>query len=201
MINALSDLGLVTSELTSSINHLKEFVSDEVEEGGVKSLIMRQIRLLVRASELVEAKVAYVSSQTSVSTLASRQVQRKRANVNYDNKLESKLKKTRFTNYIKLEDNILAKLVKDSPSKSTAVVRSSRTRAAKASTSTALVPTDNLPTPKNGAQYTLRQAFQVLDDLDMTANTFYTLASTVNGNPCSKWINCRGTFFKRLKKY
>ena len=34
IINALSDLGLVTAELTSSISHLKEFVGAEVEKRG-----------------------------------------------------------------------------------------------------------------------------------------------------------------------
>ena len=200
MINALSDLGLVTSELTSSINHLKDFVSDEVDEGGVKSLIMRQIRLLVRASELVEAKVSYVASQTSLSSLATRQQQRKRANVNYDNKLESKLKRTRHTNYIKLEDNILAKLVQNSPPKSTAIVRTTHHRAAK--TSTSLITTDILPTPKNGKQYNLREAFFILDDLDISTNKFYNLASTPNSTTGSKWLNChKGTFYNRLNKY
>lgn len=45
-INALSDIGLVTSQLTTTIAHLKEFVGAELERRGgwVKNVILRQIR-------------------------------------------------------------------------------------------------------------------------------------------------------------
>ena len=33
-ISALSDIGLVTSQLTTTIAHLKEFVGAELERGG-----------------------------------------------------------------------------------------------------------------------------------------------------------------------
>ena len=74
---------------------------------------MRQIRLVERASEVISTKVAYVATQTGVQTITRRQEQRKRADVNYNNKMESKLKKTKHNNYIKLEDNIFAKLVSE----------------------------------------------------------------------------------------
>ena len=113
-INALSDIGLVTSQLTTTIAHLKEFVGAELERGGgVKNVILRQIRLVERASEVISTKVAYVATQTGVQTITRRQEQRKRADVNYNNKMESKLKKTKHNNYIKLEDNIFAKLVSE----------------------------------------------------------------------------------------
>ena len=57
------------------------------KRGGVKNLILRRIRLVERASTLVSEKVAYVTSQTGVQTVTNRQEQRKRADVNYDNKL------------------------------------------------------------------------------------------------------------------
>ena len=83
------------------------------KRGGVKNVILRQIRLVERASEVISTKVAYVATQTGVQTITRRQEQRKRADVNYNNKMESKLKKTKHNNYIKLEDNIFAKLVSE----------------------------------------------------------------------------------------
>ena len=58
-----------------------------MKRGGLKNLILRQIRLVERASTLVSEKVAYVTSQTGVQTVTNREEQRKRADVNYDNKL------------------------------------------------------------------------------------------------------------------
>ena len=79
----------------------------------MKNVILRQIRLVERASEVISTKVAYVATQTGVQTITRRQEQRKRADVNYNNKMESKLKKTKHNKYIKLEDNIFAKLVSE----------------------------------------------------------------------------------------
>ena len=90
MVEGLSDLALATSQLKSTIAHLKEFVSDELDSGGVKNVIMKQIRLLERASDYVGGKVSFVTSQTSLSTVTGRKESRKRADFNYDIKLESK---------------------------------------------------------------------------------------------------------------
>ena len=64
MVDGLSDLALVTSQLKSSVEHLKEFVTDELEKGGVKNVILKQIRLVQKAAEYVGGKVEYVTSQT-----------------------------------------------------------------------------------------------------------------------------------------
>ena len=93
IVNALSDLGLVTTELKSSLANSKEFVSDELANDGVKKVIMKQVRLVERASEFISSKVAYVTSQTTLSSVTNRQESRKRAATNYDTKIESKLKK------------------------------------------------------------------------------------------------------------
>ena len=37
-INALSDLSMVTSEMTFSVNHLKEFILDQITDGPKKKL-------------------------------------------------------------------------------------------------------------------------------------------------------------------
>ena len=106
---------------------------------------LRQIRLVERASTLVSEKVAYVTSQTGVQTVTNSQERRKRADVNYEHKLQSKGKKAKFNNYITLEDNILAKLVREQSPKSTAIVKSIPPRATKLPQFT--TPNINLPPP------------------------------------------------------
>ena len=90
--------------------------------------------------------MAYVTSQTGVQTVTNRQERRKRADVNYKNKLQSKGKKAKFNNYITLEDNILAKLVRKQSPKSTAIVKSIPPRATKLPQFT--MPNINLPPQK-----------------------------------------------------
>ena len=114
-------------------------------------MILRQIRLVERASTLVSEKVAYVTSQTGVQTVTNSQERRKRADVNYEHKLQSKGKKAKFNNYITLEDNILAKLVREQSPKSTAIVKSIPCRAGKLPPST--TPNINLTPPPKKKQY------------------------------------------------
>ena len=51
IVDALCDLTLVTAQMSSAIAHLHNFVSDNLSDGTAKTNIMKQVKLIAKASE------------------------------------------------------------------------------------------------------------------------------------------------------
>ena len=111
IVDALGDLTLVTAQMSSAIAHLHDFVSDNLSDGTAKKIIMKQVKLIAKASEYTKLIIDDVKTHSGVKSITSRDESRKRAASNVKNKFESKLKKSRNKNYIHMDDNILATLV------------------------------------------------------------------------------------------
>ena len=101
---------------------------------------MKQINLIERARHSIEDKVTYVTLQSSISSVTCRVESRKRDATNLDNKVECKVRKCKNKNYIKLEDNILAKMVQTQSVTRVTVAKKASPRKAK--------KLDDLPPPK-----------------------------------------------------
>ena len=115
-VDALSDLSLTTAQLSSAISHLHEFASENIDDGTVKRIILKQVLLIGKASQFLIDKLNYVKSQSNVKTITSRTESCKRAISNLENKIATSAKKSRNKSYIHVDDNILAKLIKSPPS-------------------------------------------------------------------------------------
>ena len=112
VVNALGDLTLVSSRLLRSITHLHNFMSESLNQGTQKRVILKQIGLIQRASDFLHSRVEYVKTQSGVRSLSSRAESRKRASTILDNKINGKVNKKNRKNYIHLDDEILAQMVK-----------------------------------------------------------------------------------------
>lgn len=84
---------------------------------------MKQINLIERARHFIENKVTYVTSQSSISSVTRRTESHKRAVTILDNKVDSKIRKCKNKDYIKSEDDILAKMVQTQTVARTTVVK------------------------------------------------------------------------------
>ena len=93
VINALGDINIVTSQLTSAINHLNDFVSETLKSGTEKRIILKQVALIEKASNYLKNKIEYIKEQSNIKSITTRTESRKRAASNLEHKLESKLKK------------------------------------------------------------------------------------------------------------
>ena len=111
LVGTLGDLGLVTSQLSSAIDHLHDFVSENISDGTQKKIIMKQIKLIAKASCYTKTLIDDVKHYSGVVAITSRDESRKRAASNLNNKVESKFKKSRKIFFIHVDDNILATLV------------------------------------------------------------------------------------------
>ena len=95
LVGTLGDLGLVTSQLSSAIDHLHDFVSENISDGTHKKIIMKQIKLIAKASCYTKSLIDDVKHHSGVVAITSRDESRKRAASNLNNKVESKFKKSR----------------------------------------------------------------------------------------------------------
>ena len=93
LVGTLGDLGLVTSQLTSAIDHLHDFVSENVSDGTHTKIITKQIKLIAKASNFTKSLIDDVKAHSVIVSLTSRDESRKRAATNLDNKVKSKMKK------------------------------------------------------------------------------------------------------------
>ena len=93
VINALGDINIVTSQLTSAINHLNDFVSETLKSGTEKRIILKQVALIEKASNFLKSKIEYIKEQSNIKSITTRTESRKRAASNLEHKVESKLKK------------------------------------------------------------------------------------------------------------
>ena len=73
-----------------------------------KSKMSNQINLLIRSMKCLEKKINYVIIQQGVQKLSSRAESRNRATSNLELKRDTKMKLRRSTNYLSVEDNMLA---------------------------------------------------------------------------------------------
>ena len=96
-----------------------------------KKIILKQINLIEKARGFIHEKVTYVTSQFSLSVVTRRTESRKKAANNLEMKVASKIRKCKYTNYIRLEDDILAKMVQGQPVEKAIVPKKPTTRKVK----------------------------------------------------------------------
>ena len=194
IIHALSDLSMVTSEMTLSVNHLKEFILDQIDEGPKRKIILKQINLIEKARAYIQDKVTYVTSQSSLSVVTRRTESRKRAANNLELKVASKIRKCKYSNYIRLEDDILAKMVQDQKLAEATVPRKLSNRKMKILL--------ELPPPKNNNYYSLSESFSFMDDNEIKPNKFISLINDKKSNPFGYKVLChRGTLYRKYNTY
>ena len=77
ILNALGDLSQVSNRISSTINHLSDFVVDNVKVSPQQRTILKQINLLQKASEYMTGKVHYITEQSKMSSVINRVESRK----------------------------------------------------------------------------------------------------------------------------
>ena len=92
VVDALGDLTLVTKQLTSAITHLNDFVSENITDGTPKKIIIKQIKLIAKASLYAKEIISDIKSNSGFKSITSRDESCKRAASNLNFKLETKLK-------------------------------------------------------------------------------------------------------------
>ena len=94
-----------------AILHLNDFATENVAKGTAKNVLLKQIRLISRASDYLQDKVNTVISESRMKTITNRTESRKRAASNYETRNKLKLQKRCNKNYIEIEDNTLADMI------------------------------------------------------------------------------------------
>ena len=125
VITNLGELKYVVARLSSTMNHLKKFVVETVEKGIEKYAILKQFNLIDISSQYIKYKIDYATSESGVISLIKRTKSRKRAASNLDIKIAKKMNRCKNSNYISIEDNILASIILDYDKKPTVFVRKS----------------------------------------------------------------------------
>ena len=87
VIKALGELADVTLRISSTIEHLKVFVTDEMKKITQRRIVLNQVVLLSKASFPMTEKVDHITTQSGVALVTSRSQLRKRAADNMKNKI------------------------------------------------------------------------------------------------------------------
>ena len=95
VIKALGELADVTHRISSTIIHLKVFITDEIVRSTQKRTLLNQVELLSKASIFLTDRVDYITSQSRVTSVTSRAQSRKRVADNMQNKIENLLLRSR----------------------------------------------------------------------------------------------------------
>ena len=181
ILNALGDLSQVSNRISSTINHLSDFVVDNVEVSPQQRIILKQINLLQKASEYMTGKVHCIIEQSKMSSVINRVESRKRAASNYIQKMDTKKKKKPRNNYIHLDDNILNEFIKSDiqNNKQNKIIIPPRayaprkTRVTKPDYIFDDKNKDIILKPINGLTFTLKEAFLIMSENSFTPNQFY----------------------------
>ena len=198
-IDALGDICHVIKRMSRAIIHLNDFATENVAKGTAKNVLLKQIRLISRASDYLQDKVHTVISESQMITVTNRTESRKRAASNYESRTKLKLQKRSYKNYIDMEDNILADMiVKNKPT----ITKKQSPRK--------MSPRNNNPNsplrlqlkPENGTFFTLKEAFLLIKNEDISANKFWDIATDCKLHPAHPQLICsRSTFFRRHKQF
>ena len=89
-----------------TINHLREFVEETLDNTTERRIILKQVGLITKATEYMTEKVHYVTTQAQLSHITQRVKSRKQAAENRLTISETKTRKVKC-NYISIEDNVL----------------------------------------------------------------------------------------------
>ena len=95
VIKALGELADVTRRISSTIKHLKVYITDEMNRSTQKRTLLNQVALLSKASIFLTERVDYITAQSSLTSVTSRAQSRKRAADNMQNKIENLLLRSR----------------------------------------------------------------------------------------------------------
>ena len=117
VIISLGELKHLSSCMSKSTFHLNEYVDDNLESSPHKTVILKQIRLLIRSLDVLSNKVTYITAQQGVTKLSNRTQDRIRAAENRQTKIYQKMNVKQSNPYISPLDNVLASIVHASPSK------------------------------------------------------------------------------------
>ena len=110
-ISTLGEMKHMSSCMLNSTQFLLSYMEMHLDNKSHKSKMSKQINLLIRSMKCLEEKINYVISQQGVQKLSGRAESRKRATCNLKLKRDTKLKLRRSTNYLSVEDNVLAGIV------------------------------------------------------------------------------------------
>ena len=180
IITALGDLSEVSGKICSTINHLRDFVLETMEISTERRIILKQVQLITKASEFMNEKVLYVTSQAKIGTITQRIQSRKRAAENRLTISESKTRKAKC-NYISIEDNILSKLI-TKPKEKVSPTRTLINPNELFSKNTNFMNKNKVTKlqPVNGLNFSLREAFIIMKDEGITPHNFYLQATDKN---------------------
>ena len=111
MITVLDKIRHVATRLVSTVNHLEEFVTKIIDDNSIeKRIILKQVYLIERLSEYMKEKILFVTAQYGNITLNKYTGSRKRAATNLNLKININMKMRSETNYITLDNEILAQI-------------------------------------------------------------------------------------------
>ena len=199
IIDTLGDICHVLKRMSTAIIHLNDHATENVAKGTAKNLLLKQIRLISRASDYLQDKVNTVISESRMKTITNRTESRKRAASNYETRNKLKLQKRCNKNYIEIEDSILADMIVNN--KPTITMKQSPRKMSMRKTNPDLPPHLQLK-PKNGSVFTLKEAFLLIKNEDISANKFWDLATNRKLHPAHPQLICgRSTFFRRHKHF
>ena len=162
---------------------------------------MRQVQLLSKAVTYMANKVKYITEQSKLKHVTTRVASRKRAADNLENRYEKMAKNQFKPNYYYLheDDIILASIIKepsDQPLLATLPWKLANTNCNNKKD----IILNYIP--KNGSQFSLLEAFQLMDTEDITPDLFYKTASITKVRSDKPKLMChRATFYRRWKKY
>ena len=90
VLTSLGELKHLSSCMSKSIFHLNEYVDDKLESTPHKTVILKQIRLLIRSLDFLSDKGTYITAQQGVTNLSNRTQDRKRAAENRQMKIDQR---------------------------------------------------------------------------------------------------------------
>ena len=194
-ITSLGELRHLASCMKNSIQVLHEYVKVHIDHQVHQKKIIKQINLLLKSVSYLDDQIKLVTGQQGMTNLSSRAESRKRAACNLDLKRDLIMNKRQSKNYLSIEDNVLARMVVDT--KPTSKILPKRLVPLR---KTAIVT--STPKPNNGSVFTLREAFQYIQDNNMSVTLFYDMATNKERNPKHPTVLCsRSTFCHRHKIY
>ena len=91
IMTSLGEMMHVVERLTSTINHLKAFVLETVDDGIEKHIIIKQARLIDKSTQYMKEKIDYITAESGVVSLSTRTESRKSAATNLDLKISKKM--------------------------------------------------------------------------------------------------------------
>ena len=99
IITALGDLSEVSTKISSTINHLREFVEETLDNTTKRRIILKQVGLITKATKYMTEKVHYVTTQAQVTHITQRVQSRKRAAENHLTISETKTRRVNVTTF------------------------------------------------------------------------------------------------------